>query len=84
MPLFVDHPSFQSFFLCTWGPIYGSCSLLLRETPCWDFTDVTLPDEDTNSLLTENANRAIQGNVAMHVTEPGGQIWVPWGDQILN
>jgi len=29
---------------------------------------VTLADEDTNSILTDNANRAIQGNVAMHVT----------------
>ena len=27
--------------------------------------DVTLADEDTNSILTDNANRAIQGNVAM-------------------
>ena len=30
--------------------------------PCADLTDVTLADEDTNSILTENANRAIQGN----------------------
>ena len=52
--------------------------------PFWYFTDVTLADEDTNSLLTDNANRAIQGNVAMHVTEPGGKIWVPCGEQIFN
>ena len=32
---------------------------------CVDLTDVTLADEDTNSILTDNANRAIQGNVAM-------------------
>ena len=41
-------------------------------------TDVTLADEDTNSILTDNANRAIQGNVAMQVTQvvPSvGQIW---------
>ena len=31
-------------------------------------TDVTLADEDTNSILTDNVN------VAMHVTQPGGQI----------
>ena len=36
---------------------------------------MTLADEDTNSILTDNANRAIQGNVAMHVTLPGGQLW---------
>ena len=33
-----------------------------------DLTDVTLVDEDTKSILTDNANRAIQGNQAMHVT----------------
>ena len=36
---------------------------------------MTLADEDTNSILTDNANRAIQGNVAMRVTQPGGQLW---------
>ena len=35
-------------------------------TPCWNLTDVTLANEDTNSIPTDNANRAIQGNVAMH------------------
>ena len=35
-----------------------------------DLTDVTLVDEDTNSIQTDNANRAIQGNVAMQVTQP--------------
>ena len=45
---------------------------------------VTLADEDTNSILADNANRAIQGNVAMQVTQPGrkicyasGAIWWP-------
>ena len=33
-----------------------------------DLTDVTLVDEDTKSILTDNANRAIQGNQVMHVT----------------
>ena len=35
-----------------------------------DLTDVTLADEDTNPILTDNANGAIQGNVAMRVTHP--------------
>ena len=43
--------------------------------PCVDLTDVTLADEDTNSILTDNANRALQGNVAMRVTQPGSQLW---------
>ena len=33
-------------------------------------TDLTLADRDTKSILTDNADRAIQGNVAMHVTHP--------------
>ena len=32
-------------------------------------TDVTLADEDTNSILTDNVNRAIQGNVAIQVMQ---------------
>ena len=31
---------------------------------------MTLVDGDTKSILTDNAKRAIQGNVAMHVTHP--------------
>ena len=33
---------------------------------------MTLADEDTNSIPTDNANMAIQGNVTMQVTRPGG------------
>ena len=55
---------------------------------CADLTDVTLADEDTNSVLTDNAKRAIQDNVAMHVTQPGCQHWkmqvAPPDDQLLN
>ena len=46
----------------------------VRKTPCVDSTDVTLADEDTNSIQTDNVNRAIQGNVATQVTQPGGQL----------
>ena len=41
---------------------------------CADLTDVTLADEDTNSILTDNAKRAIQGNEAMQVMQTGDQI----------
>ena len=51
------------------GPIYGSSSLSLYL--CANLTDVTLADEDTNSILTDNANRAIQGNVAMQIIQSG-------------
>ena len=30
---------------------------------------MTLADEDTNSILADNANRAIQVNVAMQITQ---------------
>ena len=44
---------------------YGCQSVSLK---CFvDLTDVTLADEDTNYILTDNANWAIQGNVAMQV-----------------
>ena len=62
----------------------------LSEGGCADLTDVTLADEDTNSILTDNANRAIQGYLAMQVTQPGGQLWnqamqvTSPDDQILN
>ena len=42
----------------------------LSPTPFADLTDVTLADEDTKAILTDNAKRAIQGNVAMHVNHP--------------
>ena len=58
-----------------WGPIYGSGYPSVTPRPCVDLTDVTLADEDTNSILTDNANRAIQGNVAIQVAPSGGEIW---------
>ena len=44
----------------------------VTERRLWNLTDVILADEDTNSTLTDNANRTIQGIVAMQVTQPGG------------
>ena len=38
-----------------------------------DLTDVTLADEDSNSIPTDDVNRAILGNVAMQVAPSGGQ-----------
>ena len=35
--------------------------------PFSDLIDVTLADEDTNSILTDNVNRAIQGNMVMQI-----------------
>ena len=40
-----------------------------------NLTDVTLADQATNSIQADNANMAIQGNVAMEMTQPGGQLW---------
>ena len=40
----------------------------MSELPFANSTDVTLADGDTDPILTDNANRAIPGNVAMHVT----------------
>ena len=38
-----------------------------------DLTDVTLADEDNNSIPTDGANRAILGVLAMQVAPSGGQ-----------
>ena len=40
-----------------------------------DLTDVTLADEDSNTTPADYVNRAILGNVAMQVEQPGGQNW---------
>ena len=56
------------------GPIYGSECLKLSHLVA-DLTDVTLADVDTNPILTDNAHRTFQGNLATRVTQPGGQIW---------
>ena len=54
-----------------------------------NLTGVTLVNEDTKSILTDNSNRAIQVNQAMHVTK----VWcanmlvmqlVPSSGQICN
>ena len=42
-----------------------------------DLTDVTLADEDTNSILTDDANRAIQGKLAMQVANLMSKFWWP-------
>ena len=40
------------------------------------YNDVILADEDINSILTDNSNRAIQGNMTMQLslTQPGWKI----------
>ena len=38
-----------------------------------DLTDVTLADEDSNSIPTDDVNKAILDNVAMQVAPSGGQ-----------
>ena len=46
----------------------------MTDRPFRDLTDVTLADEDTNSILADDANRAIQDNLAMQVAPPDDQI----------
>ena len=48
------------------GPIFVSGCHKQTNRPCVDLTDVTMADEDCNSMRTDNANRAIQGDEAMH------------------
>ena len=48
-------------------------SLSQYRTMCRLNSDVTLADEDSNSIPADDVNRAILGNVAMQVAPPGGQ-----------
>ena len=40
---------------------------------CADLTDVTLADEDSNLIPTDDVHRAILGNMAMQVAPSGAQ-----------
>ena len=55
----------------SWGPIYGS-GLSVCERRFADLTDVTQADQATNLIPTDDTSMAIQGNVAMNMTQPGG------------
>ena len=59
----------------SWGPIYVSQCLSVCKRRLANLTDVTLADQATNSIQADNANMAIQGNVAMRVTQPSVQLW---------
>ena len=56
---------------CHWTQVYLGSDLWVQVSltpwPFWDLTDVTLANEDTNSILTDSVNRAIQGNVTMQI-----------------
>ena len=56
------------------GPIFVSGCPSVTHRRFADLSDVTLADEDTNSILTDNANRAFQRNVAKQVTQAGGKM----------
>ena len=40
-----------------------------------NLTDLTLADQTTNSIQSDDANMAIQDDMAMQVTQYGGQLW---------
>ena len=65
---------FYNVFLSDPGvPGVRSMGRDLSTTPFADLTDVTLADEDSNSIPADDVNRAILDNVAMRVAPPGGQ-----------
>ena len=52
----------------TWGPIYGSkCLSVSNWVTLVDLTDVSLVDEDTNSIQADDTNRAIPDNLEIQV-----------------
>ena len=58
---------------CPWGPIYGSGPMSVSHRLFAGLTDVTLADEDSNLIPTDDVHRAIRGNVAMQVAPSGAQ-----------
>ena len=58
------------FYQYPWSDLW----VLISLRRCVNLIDVTLANEDTDSTPTDNTNSAIQGNVAMQVTQPGGQV----------
>ena len=53
-----------------WVRVFLTNSLYI----CANLTDVTLADENANSILNDNANWAIQGNVTLQVLPPDCQL----------
>ena len=77
-------PTFFSVFTgprCPWDLVCGSS---LNQAVCdWErflrlnwYHYVTLVDEDINSILADQINRAISGNLEMQVAPPDDQIWI--------
>ena len=72
-----NSPLFRNIFIGPRSPLSDlTQTMWVSETPCWNLTDVTLADKDTNSMLTNYANRTIQDNFwNLNVMSPsGGQI----------
>ena len=55
-------------FMCTWGGVQsvglGFSNWSLSPTHFRNLTDVSLADEDTNSIPTDYADRTISGNIS--------------------
>ena len=47
--------------------------MILVEGLVEDIADVTLIDEDTKPILTDDANKEIPSNMTMHVAPPGAE-----------
>ena len=52
-------------FQSSWCQTFLSMGPDVSPTPCSDLTDVTLADEDTNSMQIDDVNMAIRGELAM-------------------
>ena len=68
---FLSDPGVLGSDLC----VPMSVCLSVSEKGLANLTDVTLADQATNSMQADNANIAIQGNVAMKVTQSSSQLW---------
>ena len=76
-PLHHGHVQVTTFYR-TQVSLGSDLWVLISQTEglCWDLTDVTLADEDSNSIPTSDVNRAFQSNMAMQVAPCDGQHWI--------
>ena len=58
------HDAANSFLSDPGKPGVRSLGPYVTHRRLWDFTDVNLADEDSNSILADNAKRTIQGNAS--------------------
>ena len=73
---------YSNIFVTLWSDLWVRMSV--TPPPLWNLTDVMLANEDTNSMPTYNANRAIEGNACDPTWWPTCETMLVVHEQIFN